>query len=165
MQRALIQYRDPENYDLVKEALLREGREDLIGFGEKCLIPPRKIVGLAKSSKSAERAERDKRKNGSKEGPGKFIRSAGAGKSKGGKHEGSGKSLKTAGAGKSKGGKHEGHGKPLRSVRTGESKGGKHESPGKSLRSSKSDNKRGKAESRRSPGERIKRNTGGGNHK
>lgn len=44
MQRALIQYRQPENYDLVKEALLREHREDLIGFGEKCLIPPRKIV-------------------------------------------------------------------------------------------------------------------------
>ena len=43
MQRALIQYRDPDNYDLVKEALLREGREDLIGFGDKCLIPPRKM--------------------------------------------------------------------------------------------------------------------------
>ena len=44
MQRALIQYRKPENYELVKEALLREGREDLIGFDQKtCLIPPRKI--------------------------------------------------------------------------------------------------------------------------
>lgn len=42
MQRALIQYRRPENYDLVKEALLKEGREDLIGFGPHCLIPPRK---------------------------------------------------------------------------------------------------------------------------
>ena len=44
MQRALIQYRDPKNYDLVKEALLAEHREDLIGFDKKCLIPPRKIV-------------------------------------------------------------------------------------------------------------------------
>ena len=43
MQRALIQYRDPKNYELVKEALLREHREDLIGFDKKCLIPPRKI--------------------------------------------------------------------------------------------------------------------------
>jgi hypothetical protein len=43
MQRALIQYRDPKNYDLVREALLSEHREDLIGFGENCLIPPRKI--------------------------------------------------------------------------------------------------------------------------
>lgn len=44
MQRALIQYRRPENYDLVKEALLREHREDLIGFGKECLIPPRKVT-------------------------------------------------------------------------------------------------------------------------
>ena len=43
MQRALIQYRNPENYDLVKEALIKNGRTDLIGFGPKCLIPPRKM--------------------------------------------------------------------------------------------------------------------------
>lgn len=43
MQRALIQYKKPENYDLVKEALLANNRSDLIGFGPKCLIPPRKI--------------------------------------------------------------------------------------------------------------------------
>ncbi|MCF2641312.1 YgiQ family radical SAM protein [Roseburia hominis] len=42
MQRALIQYRNPDNYDFVKEALLKAGREDLIGFDEKCLIRPRK---------------------------------------------------------------------------------------------------------------------------
>ena len=41
MQRALIQYRKPENYALVKEALLKAGRSDLIGFGPQCLIPPR----------------------------------------------------------------------------------------------------------------------------
>ena len=43
MQRALIQYRNPKNYDLVKEALLKAGREDLIGFDKKCLIRPRNI--------------------------------------------------------------------------------------------------------------------------
>lgn len=44
MQRALIQYRKPENYDLVKEALLKAGRADLIGFDfSHCLIPPRKL--------------------------------------------------------------------------------------------------------------------------
>lgn len=44
MQRALIQYRKPENYELVKEALLKTGRKDLIGFDFKtCLIPPRKM--------------------------------------------------------------------------------------------------------------------------
>ena len=41
MQRALIQYRNPKNYELVKEALLKAGREDLIGFDKKCLIRPR----------------------------------------------------------------------------------------------------------------------------
>ena len=45
MQRALIQYRNPKNYDLVKEALLKAGREDLIGFDKKCLIRPRNIQG------------------------------------------------------------------------------------------------------------------------
>ena len=45
MQRALIQYRNPKNYYLVREALLKANRQDLIGSGAKCLIravPPRK---------------------------------------------------------------------------------------------------------------------------
>ena len=42
MQRALMQYRNPHNYDLVREALIKAGREDLIGFGPECLIAPRK---------------------------------------------------------------------------------------------------------------------------
>lgn len=42
MQRALIQYRNPELYDLVLEALKRAGRMDLVGFGPKCLIRPRR---------------------------------------------------------------------------------------------------------------------------
>ncbi len=46
MQRALIQYRDQSNYELVKEALIKEHREDLIGFGKECLIPPRKMGNL-----------------------------------------------------------------------------------------------------------------------
>ena len=40
MQRALIQYRKPENWQLVREALLKAGRADLIGMGPKCLIRP-----------------------------------------------------------------------------------------------------------------------------
>ena len=43
MQRALIQYRNPKNYDLVVEALTKAGRTDLIGFDKKCLIRPRNI--------------------------------------------------------------------------------------------------------------------------
>jgi uncharacterized radical SAM protein YgiQ len=42
MQRALIQYRKPQNYNLVYEALVKASRTDLIGFGKKCLIRPRK---------------------------------------------------------------------------------------------------------------------------
>jgi uncharacterized radical SAM protein YgiQ len=45
MQRALIQYRNPKNYDLVMEALKLAHREDLIGFDKKCLIRPRKLAG------------------------------------------------------------------------------------------------------------------------
>lgn len=40
VQRALMQYRAPRNYKLVKEALIRAGREDLIGFGKECLVRP-----------------------------------------------------------------------------------------------------------------------------
>ena len=41
MQRALIQYRNPKNYQLVEEALIKEQRQDLIGYGKDCLIRPR----------------------------------------------------------------------------------------------------------------------------
>lgn len=41
MQRALLQYRNPANHDLVREALRLCGREDLIGFGPHALVPPR----------------------------------------------------------------------------------------------------------------------------
>ena len=44
MQRALIQYRNPANYDLVREALIKAERKDLIGFDETCLIRPRKLA-------------------------------------------------------------------------------------------------------------------------
>lgn len=40
LQRALIQYRNPDNYDLVREALTKAGRLDLIGWDEQCLIRP-----------------------------------------------------------------------------------------------------------------------------
>ncbi len=40
LQRALIQYRNPKNYELVRQALLKAHRQDLIGFDKKCLIRP-----------------------------------------------------------------------------------------------------------------------------
>ena len=45
MQRALIQYRNPANRALVREALLKAGREDLIGYGPKCLLRPDQARG------------------------------------------------------------------------------------------------------------------------
>lgn len=45
MQRALIQYRDPKNYELVLEALHKTGRMDLVGYDRHCLIRPRKEQG------------------------------------------------------------------------------------------------------------------------
>ena len=55
MQRALIQYRDPKLYDLVEEALVKAGRTDLIGYGPKCLIRPRK--GRTQRTQRTERTQ------------------------------------------------------------------------------------------------------------
>ena len=62
MQRALIQYRNPELYDLVIEALHKAGRSDLIGFGPKCLVRPRQMRGSGNDKK----AGRKKPKRGSR---------------------------------------------------------------------------------------------------
>jgi hypothetical protein len=40
LQRALLQYNRPQNADLVREALTKAGREDLIGYSEECLVRP-----------------------------------------------------------------------------------------------------------------------------
>ena len=59
MQRALIQYRNPKNYYLVREALIAAHREDLIGSGPKCLIRaiPPKAGGYTAGGKSAKSAK------------------------------------------------------------------------------------------------------------
>ena len=67
MQRALLQYRKPENYETVKKALLKAGRQDLIGFEKHCLIPPRPIKGGNKNGKNTGRKDGfDKNKGGVK---------------------------------------------------------------------------------------------------
>ena len=65
MQRALIQYRDPKNYALVREALEKAGRQDLIGFGKECLIrpyPPKKDAQKPGAKKPPQKAEKSARK-------------------------------------------------------------------------------------------------------
>ena len=66
MQRALIQYRNPANYDLVKEALIKAGRTDLIGFDQKCLIRPKKLSG-EKAQKREPEARRKGKRSGRKD--------------------------------------------------------------------------------------------------
>ncbi len=48
LQRALLQWNRPQNYDLVVEALKKCGREDLIGFSADCLVKPRQKAYLDK---------------------------------------------------------------------------------------------------------------------
>lgn len=50
LQRALLQYKRPENYNLVYEALIKANRRDLIGSGKKCLIRERNYSGFNKSN-------------------------------------------------------------------------------------------------------------------
>jgi radical SAM superfamily enzyme YgiQ (UPF0313 family) len=50
MQRALLQYKNPDNHDLVKKALIKAGRKDLIGYGPKCLITPSRPVSVRKKA-------------------------------------------------------------------------------------------------------------------
>ena len=74
LQRALLQWKNPENWRLVKEALVKAGREDLIGFEARCLIRPypprprREADGYAKN-RTAEKKEKNRegrRKNAPK---------------------------------------------------------------------------------------------------
>lgn len=53
MQRALIQYKNPKNYELVHEALVKAHRTDLIGFDKKCLIHPKNKNDITLQSKKS----------------------------------------------------------------------------------------------------------------
>ena len=69
MQRALLQYRRPENRNLVREALIKAGREDLIGFDNNCLVKPDMRVGSeymnsAKNAKPTKKTDAKMTKNG-----------------------------------------------------------------------------------------------------
>ena len=65
MQKALMMYRKPENYDLVKEALIKACRQDLIGFDKKCLIAPRKMDRKGEHQGQRSYGKNDKSKNNS----------------------------------------------------------------------------------------------------
>lgn len=72
LQRALIQYRNPANWELVREALLKAHRPDLIGWGEKCLIRPKRPKaegGKAARRRAAGPAVAGNRRRGIRRGP------------------------------------------------------------------------------------------------
>lgn len=60
MQRALIQYRNPANYELVLEALKKTGRMDLVGFDKHCLIRPREAAKRMQEKRSLQKQEQKK---------------------------------------------------------------------------------------------------------
>lgn len=66
MQRALIQYRNPKNYDLVLEALTLAERLDLVGYEKHCLIRPKSIDyrnrGTKKGTSGSSKKSSDYRK-------------------------------------------------------------------------------------------------------
>ena len=57
LQRALLQYNRPQNASLVREALTKLGREDLIGFGAECLVKPEKTQSAVKKSVKNNKAQ------------------------------------------------------------------------------------------------------------
>lgn len=68
MQRAIMQYFNPKNYDLVIKALKRAGRTDLIGYDEKCLIAPKgaDIAKFRNDGKNAKKSHGGNAKKGVK---------------------------------------------------------------------------------------------------
>ena len=57
LQRALLQYNRPQNASLVREALTKLGREDLIGFGAECLVKPEKTQSTVKKAVKDNKAQ------------------------------------------------------------------------------------------------------------
>ncbi len=68
LQRALLQFNRPQNAALVREALRRAGREDLIGFGKDCLVRPE---GSARGSENVHRDKNSGKKSTTKQGGGR----------------------------------------------------------------------------------------------
>lgn len=87
MQRALLQYRKPENYKLVYAALREAGRLDLVGNGEKCLIKDKK-KGDYKNGKDFERKGSFRKSEKRTEKGGRGSRSKGHNARSGGRNRG-----------------------------------------------------------------------------
>lgn len=71
MQRALLQFSNPKNYDLVHEALVKSNREDLIGYGKNCLIKPKKGDWSYEERETSSKGKNNKKKNNSRNSTGR----------------------------------------------------------------------------------------------
>lgn len=65
MQRALLQFKNPKNYNIVYDALVKAGREDLIGNGPKCLIRDKNSFGKGNNHSSHKSGGRKSRNENS----------------------------------------------------------------------------------------------------
>ncbi|MBE6714996.1 MAG: YgiQ family radical SAM protein [Ruminococcaceae bacterium] len=96
LQRALLQYRRPENRPLVREALKKAGREDLIGHGGDCLVTPERTAnakhsGNVSQKRPEQRSQKNKRSPAKKENGSSKKNSGSAKASKGQKQAGKAK--------------------------------------------------------------------------
>lgn len=64
MQRALMQFFIPKNRPLVRKALRAAGREDLIGYGKNCLVPPESADAANKAKRSGAASSRTRKARG-----------------------------------------------------------------------------------------------------
>ncbi|MBO5512837.1 MAG: DUF3362 domain-containing protein, partial [Clostridia bacterium] len=85
LQRALLQFNRPENADLVREALTKAGRTDLIGFGPECLVKPAGGRPAPYGGKPAPKKGDGDRKGGKNEAKGGYAPKNGHAAPKGGK--------------------------------------------------------------------------------
>ena len=86
LQRALLQFSRPENSNLVREALRAAGREDLIGYGDECLVRPAFGQGKGAGAKSVQqdrkRSQLSNRREHSQKRTTASVRKSSAGHSK-----------------------------------------------------------------------------------
>lgn len=88
LQRALLQFNRPQNAPLVREALRRAGREDLIGYGEDCLVPPERGGADTHRDRPHGDRRRENRPSGGRPQSGKPQGDRPHGKSSGGRPQG-----------------------------------------------------------------------------
>ncbi len=80
MQRALLQYKNPDNYTFVYRALTKAGRQDLIGFGPECLIRPKQRQTTEKGGYKKNERKNTGRKKGIRKDQGRIKRRSGKSK-------------------------------------------------------------------------------------